>query len=361
MDPAHQIRQTAASRIAFSSVQTCLAFAVLILVGVHAPATFASSGCEVLLSKQDYRLGQHVNLDVSTPPVLSRKPEGNSLEDRYPGIAKEIIKVAYGRMPFFRWTKLYPMTDVEAQNTFEQFLFVTDEISEIPSRFKLSRDDSSRFVEMVTLLRNALRLATKHYNPFAPMADKISGFFKYSQFQQSSLFELVISTLIDGEEFYFHRDVLKQYRGERVTTSGHVKRHSNEREIDIIIRRRDKRELWVEFKNLAMPWALEDYADWSGKLVSDLPRNLVSFQIENEKSRRWGEKTIVEQLSQQILTRRHLAKDSSVDILLISKLPLPSDLYQKIQQTGVDAWSLFYSSQAFLPQYFDSISKQIVP
>lgn len=325
--------------------------------GVDARA--AVPNCAHLLSLNDYREGNQIVLDPGVS-VLSRKPEAGSLEDRKPGVAKAIVAVMNGRMPFFRWPHARAMTDVDAAEIVAEFQRVRDDLDSVPAQFKLDPSDRDRFESMSEIIQDQIQSVTQNYSSFSLTSDKINSFTVLAARIQASLFELFVSTYIDGEKFWFHQDALKFYRGQRMTPSGRLRTHRGEHEIDIVVRRRDGKELWIEVKNNAMEWTLEDYATWAQTLPSRLSENAREFHQSYERSRTYGMNgSILDQVKNQLRTRENLGKIAAVDLMLVSKFPISAEQHVALTDLGIQTWPIYFSAQAFLPQYFQAISKQI--
>ncbi len=338
---------------------TCLYVSSSLWCGSFAFAT--SPNCEDLLSREAYREGSQIVLDPSLS-VLSRTPEASSLEARKPGVAKAIIAVMNGRIPFFRWPHARAMTDVDAEEIVAEFRGVTDDLKSVPEHFELDASDRDRFEMIAEIIQEQIRLALESYGSFSLTSTKITNFTALAAQIQSSLFELLVSTFIDGEKFWFRQDVLKFYRGQRVTPSGRIKSHKGEHEIDIIVRRRDGNERWIEVKNNAMEWTLDDYAAWAGVPSSRLSGNLLEFHRSYKRSRTSGMNgSIVEQLKNQLGTRDALGKSAFVELMLISKFPISGAEHIALTDLWIQTWPIYFSAQSFLPQYFQAISKQIAP
>ncbi len=338
---------------------TSLSMLVTLCLGAIAHA--ASLNCEALLARTDYREGNQITLDPGLS-VLSRRPESGSLENRYPGVAKAIVAVMNGRMPYFRWAHARPLTDVDAVEIISEFRQVSHDIKSVSATFNLNSYDKDRFNSVTGTIQEQIQAAIKNYSSFALTSDKINTFTGLALQIQASLFELFVSTFIDGEKFWFHQNVLEFYRGPNVKSSGRIKRHKGEHEIDIVIRRRNGKEMWVEVKNNAMDWTVEDYASWAGILPSQLSDNMLQFFKSYDRSRSFGMNgSILDQLRVQLQTREDLNKNRSVELMLISKFPISAEQHIALTNLGVQSWSIYFSSQAFLPQYFHAISKQIAP
>jgi hypothetical protein len=320
---------------------------------------YATPNCEALLARESYREGSQITLDAGRS-ILSRKPEVGSLEARSPGVARAIVAVMNGRMPFFRWPHARSMTDADAAGIIEEFRKVGDDLSSVPEKFNLNSSDRDRFDSVAGIIRYQIQSAINNYSSFSLTSDKINEFTPLASQIQTSLFELLVSTFIDGEKFWFHQNVVQFYRGQRVTASGRKKSHKGEHEIDIVVRRRDGKELWVEVKNNAMEWTLDDYAAWVGVPSSQLSGNVIEFHRSYERSRTFGMNgSILEQLKNQLRTRDNLGKNASVDLMLVSKFPVSAEQHVAMTEMRIETWPIYFSAKAFLPKYFEAIHEQI--
>ncbi|MGZ3723512.1 MAG: hypothetical protein ACXVA9_11305 [Bdellovibrionales bacterium] len=265
-------------------------------------------------------------------------------------------------MPYFRWPHARVMTDEDAAEVIAEIRKVGDDLKSVPAKFALNSSDQDRFDSVAGIIEEQIQAALQNYSSFSLTSDKINNFTGLASQIQTALFELFVSTFIDGEKFWFHQDILKFYQGPNIKPSGRIKRYKGEHEIDIIVRRRDGRDLWVEVKNNAMEWTVEDYASWAGVPMAQLPANVLQFHRSYEQSRAYGMNgAILEQLKVQIQTRENLAKSASVDLMLVSKFPISADQHIAVTGLGIQSWPIYFSAQAFLPQYFRAISSQIVP
>jgi len=296
--------------------------------------------------------------------VESRKPEAGSLEDRHPGVARAIVTVMNGRYPYFRWAHAHTMSDSDATVILREIQHMAVDLRTVASRFNLDTEGLSRINTVASLIEDEIEAVRQRYDPFAPTSAKIVAFTYLVSQIQTNLFELLVSSFLSGERFWFHQQILEFYLGPRTTPTGRRIRHKHEHEVDIIVQRHDGKHLWVEIKNNAMEWTLENYAAWACCQVAQLPDNLIAIHNESERSRRYGiNHSVVQQMSLQVQTRKLLDGSSGgiggIDILLVSKYPLPPDIYDSLIDLGVQSWPLFLSPQAFLPQFFQAITDQV--
>lgn len=317
------------------------------------------SPCEGHLIPANYRMGKQLVLDPDVS-VLSLEPERLSLEDRHPGIARKIFAVMNGRMPFFRWPHAHPMGDEDSSKIFNDLYQVTQDLRAVGVQFRLSAEDQARFVDVSSSLAALVQNFAQKHDPFLLTSQKIGYLSDLIRRMQSALFDLMVSAFFDGERFWFHQSAADFYLGPRVMQSGRIKGRNGDHEIDLIIQRRNGRHLWVEAKNNSMDWSLEDYARWQGIAVSALPFNIREFHQDYMYSRSFGStQQVIVQLESQSALAQRIGRGETTDILLFSKYPFPASLQTEIQRLGIATRALFPSNQAFLPQYFEAISRQI--
>lgn len=292
--------------------------------------------------------------------LLSRRPEAGGLEERKPGIARAVVEVMYARLPFFRWPHARAMTDGEALEIFTEITLVQRDLASLINRFELTAADAERFIIVEGLLDDLLSSAQRNFNFFAPMSDKINLFAGLVQHSQAVLFELCVSTLFEAERIWFHEKLVTFYQGPRFTPYGKLIPYKVDPEIDLVIRRKDGRDLWVEVKNNAITWTPADFAEWAGVTVDQLPQNLLDFQRDQERSRAFGmSQALLEQSRYQLQTQSELKSQVTADLLVVTRAPLPDELHAALRTMGVATWPLYPAPQSILPNYFESVRQQI--
>lgn len=165
-------------------------------------------------------------------------------------------------IPFFRWAEARPFTDVDAIRIFSLLNNMTRDLTERINSFKLEPEYSSQIESFVSTVEQTLTLQGSRYDPFALTSTQINFFEGTVKRFQSAYFGFLVSAFFQGKKFWYEQNVLNFYKGPVLTRKGTVSRriHDDEHEIDIIIRKMDGRDLWIEVKNNNFDWSLEEYA-----------------------------------------------------------------------------------------------------
>lgn len=330
-----------------------LLLAIYILMVASDSAFAAESECGPYLDSSSYRQGQHLTFDPAMV-AMSRKPEPGSLEDRHPGVGKEIIRIMYGELSYFKWTHISPMQKSDAIKLYDKLSAVEDSIRAIPKKFSLSEEDAERFRIMSDYVTKIHKEESKNVSSFTRTSEHLEVIESMTVNIQAALMELVASVLLDGKKFLFHVHVTDHYlgfkpNGRRIL---HL-HHTNNREIDLIIQRRDGTDLWVEAKNNAISWTIEEFNAWCKENNCAPETDIKSIEEEFWK-RRYKYFSIkgIDQAKRQVAARKFVGQEDKVKILLISKYGIPEDYRNELKALGIETWPLFIDTKPFQDELF---------
>lgn len=337
--------------------------AAFILAALSLPGNgFATGTCESFVSKDDYRDGQHLTYEKDLF-AASRKPEAGSLEDRHPGLVKKIVSVMYGELPYVRWNFISPMTPAEAQEFYRRFDPIESALLKISEEMKLTGKDKKLFSDMAEEIHKLRIAMLKDVSAFSPTSEHLSRLEKISGYIQSSLQELIVACLLAGEEFFFHRKLIDHYHG---GLPAGIQRHARRTrdqlnpyntEIDLIIKRRNGRDLWVEVKNNMVPWSVEDYLSWCK--VNQCTSEIDIAHLEKEAERRREKyflQGLLAQAKAQVESRDFIRYQDKADILFVTKHVTTKEAFEKLKDMGIASWPLFFDPQPFREDLFRAIT-----
>jgi hypothetical protein len=191
--------------------------------------------CEDYLSDSRYERS-HVLAGRGHAPILALKPEIGSIEDRSPGVVAELIRIRQSLIENREQIERSGESPLAVRQMFEHYL---DQLTSL--QFDRSEPRLNRLLQkMISSAASRIQSGTGS----TPLKDVVTGF-------TSKIWELTVACFFAGDEILLNQSLSKLYPEEFKTAmqANGFQRIDGDRELDIVIKKKDGGWRWIEVKD----------------------------------------------------------------------------------------------------------------